>query len=282
MDALPILRRECHLTRAAAPDLFRRAWLPEDPLRALLIVHGFAEHSGRYERLASWFARRRCAVFAFDQRGYGRSGGVRAYARRFDDYLDDLAEVMENTREECPERPLYLVGHDLGGLVCALFLQERPDDLAGALLSGTPLPRRGGRTPLRAVYTGLIARVAPRLKLRAAWGLESLSEDPAIVSEILEDPLAEFGHATASLVAQSFRAMQRLHGEALQRPVLLLRGERDSLCDASASERFAREAPLGQLRSYSGRGHEIFHESTREEVFADMLGWVGEREEVAA
>ncbi len=282
MDALPILRREYHHTRAAAPDLFRRAWLPEDPVRALLIVHGFAEHSGRYERLASWFARRRCAVFAFDQRGYGRSGGARAYARRFDDYLDDLAEVIGDTRGEHQERPLYLVGHDLGGLVSALFLQEHPADLAGGLLSGTPLSGRRGRAPLSALSSRLMARVAPRWKLRIAMDLQSLSEDPAVVSEILEDPLAEFSHATASLVAQSFRAMRRLHGSALQRPVLLLRGERDSLCDRSASERFAREAPQGQLRSYSGRGHEIFHESTREEVFADMLGWMSEREEEAA
>jgi alpha-beta hydrolase superfamily lysophospholipase len=74
----------------AAPDgltLFRRAWLPDEASRVLLVVHGFGEHSGRYDELAAWFAARGCAVHALDHRGHGRSGGARTHVDRFSQHF---------------------------------------------------------------------------------------------------------------------------------------------------------------------------------------------------
>lgn len=279
MDAAPILRRERHVARIAEPKLFQRDWMPADPARVLLIVHGFGEHSGCYEQLASWFARRRCAVFAFDQRGYGRAGGARAHARRFGDYLDDLAEVMGAAGGRCPGRPLYLVGHDLGALVSALFLQERQADVAGALLSGMPLSQPAACSTLRALSSRLLAALAPRWRLRAGREGENLGSNPAVAPAFFGDPLVERTPITASLHAQHLRAVERLRASAVAQPLLLLYGEQDSLCDPRDSQHFARAAPHGQLRSYPGLPHAIFHGPTRETVFADMLAWLHEREE---
>ena len=249
--------------------------MPAEPARALLIVHGVREHSGCYEPLARWFARRCCAVFAFDQRGHGRSGGARVHARHFSDYLEDLAEVMGPVREECPDRPLYLLGHDLGALVSALFVQERAPDVAGALLSATPLTKPVGAATLRATCANLLAAVAPRWRLRAG----RRGEDPTAAPDCFEDPLVERGGITASLRAQFLRATARLRAGALNRPVLLLQGERDPRCDPSAGQRFAQQAPQGQLRTYPGLTQGILQAPSRERVFSDMLAWLHEREE---
>jgi alpha-beta hydrolase superfamily lysophospholipase len=89
-----IRRTESHLPGAAGASLFRRAWLPPRAEHVLLLVHGFAEHSGRYEHVGAWFAARGCAVHAYDQRGHGRSQGARGHVRRFADLLDDLDAML--------------------------------------------------------------------------------------------------------------------------------------------------------------------------------------------
>ena len=73
----PGLRRsESHLEGSGGVRLFRRSWLaPEPSERALVVIHGLAEHSGRYQDLGTWFAQRGTAVYAYDQRGHGRSEG---------------------------------------------------------------------------------------------------------------------------------------------------------------------------------------------------------------
>ena len=92
---MDIRRTEGSFALAGDRGLFRRAWLSREPERVFVIAHGFAEHSGRYEALGTWFAERACAVHAYDQRGHGRSDGSRNYVNSFADYQDDLAAVLE-------------------------------------------------------------------------------------------------------------------------------------------------------------------------------------------
>ena len=117
MSHADIRRTQSHVVGAGGHSLLRRAWLSPDPERVLLVVHGYGEHSGRYEHVGSWFAARGCAVHAYDQQGHGRSSGPRGHVRRFADFLDDLEVLRQATAAEHPELPLHLVGHSMGGLV---------------------------------------------------------------------------------------------------------------------------------------------------------------------
>ena len=88
----------------------------------MLFVHGFGEHSGRYEGIARWFAERGRSVHAYDQMGHGLSSGARGHVTRFDDYLDDL-EFMLNRISAGDSHPLpILIGHSLGGLIAATLI----------------------------------------------------------------------------------------------------------------------------------------------------------------
>jgi alpha-beta hydrolase superfamily lysophospholipase len=279
---VPVIRRtESHFAAGKGRSLFRRAWLPPEPQRLLVLVHGYAEHSGRYEHVGAWLAARGCAVHAYDHQGHGRSDGVRGHVRRFSDLLDDLELFLARVRDEQPGLPAFLVGHSMGGLVVAAFVRERRPELVGAVTSGAALCLAEVPSGPRLLALRLLRRVAPRLAMTSPVDPEALSRDPEVGRAYLEDPLV-FRRMTLSLAAEFFDAGRRtLAGAAdVHIPMLLLHGEADPLCPASGSRTFHEQlgTPGSDLRIYPELRHEIFNEPEQERVFADLLEWLRGRE----
>lgn len=276
-----IRRVETHLRGAAsggaAPLLFRRAWLPAEPWALLLTVHGYAEHSGRYEELARWFAERGLAVHAYDHRGHGRSEGARCHVDRFDQLLDDLDCVLERARAEHPELPVVLLGHSMGGLVVTAFLADRRPAIAAAATSGAALAVGPGVSRTRVAAAKLLRRLAPRLALGSGLDPRGLSRDPEVVRRYVEDPLV-YRTMTPSLAVELMTTIPRVATRAveIQLPLLLLHGSDDPLCPIEGSRAFhgGLQVPGSAFRAYPGLRHEIFNEPERERVFADLLDWL--------
>ncbi len=274
-------RVETHLAGGRENLIFRRAWLPEEAERVLLLVHGYAEHSGRYEGLGTWFAERACAVHAYDHFGHGRSSGPRAHVEEFDDFLDDLQAVLDRVRVEHPGVPVTLVGHSMGGLVTTAFLVERRPAISSAVTSGAALSLGPGLSKARVVAAKLLRWVVPRLSMGSGLDTAGLSRDPEVVRAYLEDPLV-FRTMTASLAAALLEAIPRTASQAaeVRVPLLMLHGEDDPLCLVEGSRSFSAglESPGSELRVYPKLRHEIFNEPEREQVYRDLLDWL-EREE---
>ena len=76
------------------------------------------------------------SVYGIDHIGHGKSDGKRIYVERFQDYTATLKIYFDMVRNWQPEKPIFLVGHSMGGLISAAYLLERQDELAGAVLSG--------------------------------------------------------------------------------------------------------------------------------------------------
>lgn len=270
-------RTESHFRGFDCLRLFRRAWLPAKPRRILVVVHGFAEHSGRYEGFGSWFAGRELAVHAYDQRGHGRSAGWRCHVREFREYLDDLDRFLGLVREEHPGLPLTLVGHSMGGLVAAASLVDREPPIDSAVTSGAGLALRAGVSRLRVASARLMRRLLPRVPLGSSLDPSGLSRDPEVVRGYLEDPLVS-RRMTASLAAELLDALRRTAAGAarVRVPILLLHGEDDPLCPVDGSRAFFEGVVISgsDLRIYPGLRHEIFNEPERELVFQDVLDWL--------
>jgi len=276
-----IRRTESYFAAGRGRSLFRRAWLPPEPQRLLVLVHGYAEHSGRYEHVGAWLAARGCAVHAYDHQGHGRSDGVRGHLRRFADLLDDLEVFLAGVRGEHPGLPAFVVGHSMGGLAVAAFAADRRPDVAGAVTSGAALAISEDLPRGRLLASRVLRWVVPRLAMPSGLDANGLSRDPDVVRAYLDDPLV-FRTMTMSLAAQLMSAIQRTGGRGgeVRVPMLLLHGQADPICPVDGSRAFHAQldVPGSRIRSYPGLRHEIFNEPEHESVFQDLLDWVHERE----
>jgi alpha-beta hydrolase superfamily lysophospholipase len=242
-----------------------------------VVVHGYAEHSGRYQGFGSWFAARGCAVHAYDHRGHGRSGGRRCHVRDFQEYLNDLDCFLEILRREHFQSPITLVGHSMGGLVTAAYLVGLRPAIHSAITSGAGLALGQGISRLRVGAVRLLRRLLPRLSLGSGLDPNGLSRDPEVIRGYLEDPLV-FRSMTTSLAAELLDAVSRTAARAAEVavPLLMLHGEDDPLCPADGSRAFFDGVAItgSDLRIYPKLRHEIFNEPEREGVFLDILGWL--------
>lgn len=278
-----IRRIEDHFEGAGGRRLFRRSWLPSEPRSALLLVHGFGEHCGRYEEMATWLAERGFAVHAYDHQGHGRSPGPRGHAQRFDDLLDDLEAFVDLVDEAHPDLSRILLGHSMGGLIVTALACERAPAIDLLVTSGPLLERARDFGMPKVLLARLLGRLLPRFGMQAGLDENALSRDPQVVRRYVEDPLVH-GRMSAGLAAGILAAIQRtaLAAARVRVPMLLLHGEDDRLCPASGSIAFHAKLPHhevagSRLHTYPNLRHEIFNEPEREKVWLDLVAWLEER-----
>lgn len=262
--------------------LFARRREPEGrpPRARVLIVHGYAEHCGRYEELVERLLAAGYGVGQFDLRGHGRSEGPRGYVRSFDDYLRDLERFLAREREYDSERPIFVLGHSLGGLIVAHWAVDCASPVAGVMLSGAALKINEDIHPWLQRLSGLIGAIAPRLPTIRV-DERALSHDPEVLRRFREDPLVFHGRMPARTGAELVRASRQIGDRlpGLTLPVLLMHGTADRLADPAGSRQgYERAASTDKmLKLYPGLYHEVFNESERQQVFDDLIGWLDAR-----
>jgi alpha-beta hydrolase superfamily lysophospholipase len=277
MKSTKIRRIESHITGATGHRLFTRSWLRQDPQKIIVLVHGYGEHSGRYEHVASDLTREGFEVHSYDHQGHGRSGGTRCYVRRFEHLIDDLEGFIATLRSQRPPRPVVVVGHSMGGLVVAGYASQRNPQVAGVATSGAALKVSEDIPRTRVIAAHALKCIAPRLALSTQLDPEALSRDPEIVRAYVADPLVQ-SKITTSLASEMFRAMKHTSAEGVSVPMLLLHGEDDRLCPPAGSREFYEGLQVGPraFRTYPELRHEIFNEPERATVLDDLVGWIRE------
>lgn len=258
-------------------ELYYQRWQPEGECRAVLaVVHGFGEHSGRYGNVVDWFAPKAYAVYAFDQRGHGRSPGQRGYVESFAQVRDDVRAFLDLVHREGPDAPVFLVGHSQGGLIVLNYALHDAAGLAGVVSSG-PVLSPPGVSPLLLQLSKLLSRVWPTFSMEAGLDVTALSHDQAVVDAYVNDPLVH-GKAAARLGAEVMAAVAwtRDHAADMSLPCLIVHGADDRLCPPQASRRFFEDMtfPDKERIEYEGYFHEVFNEIGKEKVLADVEAWL--------
>lgn len=273
--------REGKIVGTGDAQVYFQEWMPENPPRAMIfVIHGAAEHSGRYARFAAHFVRRGYAVTAIDHIGHGKSSGTPGFIERFDHYVDTVSRFAGLLQRNHPELPLILLGHSMGGLISTCYLLDHPGGISGCILSGPAImtelePPWWQRTMIR-----LFSLLAPRM---GALQLDAsgVSRDPYEVRKYIEDPLVYNGKLSARKVAELFKAMGMVQERAaeISVPLLLLHGGDDKMT-APAGSRFLHDHVSSTdktLKIYPELYHEIFNEPERAQVFADIEAWLDAR-----
>lgn len=280
MDGLLIRRVESHFAGCGGRSLQRRSWLAEEPERALVWTHGYAEHSGRYERVGSWLAGRGCAVHAYDHQGHGLSDGRRGHAASLAALVDDLERLVELVRHEHAGLPIYVFGHSMGGLVALAYAATRQPAIAGLVSSAAALTVATPPTLLERASLAVLRPLLPRLSVPQPVADEALSRDPEVGRAYRADPLV-FQTLTLSLASAIYRGGEQTLAAAsgVGVPLLLLHGGADPLVPASGSRRFGEAVARSELRIYPELRHEILNEPEWEDVLGDVIAWLGRCEE---
>lgn len=268
---------------ADGTELFTRHWPAQvQGWASALIVHGLAEHSGRYEHVGSHLAEEGIDAFALDQRGFGQSGGERAWVDRWSRFHDDLQERVEAIRASHPGQPLLLYGHSLGGLMILGYVlsgvrgdpgpaRPRPDALvlsAPAMAATIPLPQR--------VAVNVLGRLAPRLRVANGIATETLSSIRAVREDYLVDPL-NVHRSCVGFGLLGFREQARVVAalDEIPVPTLVIHGGLDRLVPVESSA-VLEGHPHVTRRVYRGVAHELHNEPQADEVLSDVVSWARE------
>ncbi|HWF56120.1 MAG TPA: lysophospholipase [Solirubrobacteraceae bacterium] len=270
--------RDGELSAADGVRLRWQAWLPErEPAATVLLLHGGAEHGGRYPHLVSRLVGEGYAVYAPDLRGHGRSGGRRGSVTRFSDYTDDVAIVVDAL---ALGPPLFVLGYSLGGLVGAMHALDHQDELAGVILAGPALGVGDGVSPLQFRLARTLAALTPRLPV-FRMDPPSMMRDPAVVREYEADPLVFHRRFDAGLIGQFVTAMAEYPDRitALTLPLLVLHGDADVTANPAGSRMTIERAASADktLRTYAGVTHDIFNDPDRDRAIDDVTAWLRTR-----
>jgi alpha-beta hydrolase superfamily lysophospholipase len=245
----------------------------------VLLVHGLGEHVGRYEALAQTLNSWGFAVRGYDQYGHGESAGPRGGLPDDSRLLDDLAEVVDDTRTRMAgDLPLIVLGHSLGGLVAARFVSLRLRPVEGLVLSSPALD--AGLNTLQKLLVTVLPRLLPNLRLGNGLNPEFLSHDPAVVAAYQADRLVHdrISARLAGFIAEAGPATLAA-APHWTLPTLLLYAGSDRLVDPAGSRRFAQAAPTQVVSSqcFENLYHEIFNEADAQPVLDALRRWLDRR-----
>jgi len=259
-------------------SIYYQYWLPKSPPRAiLLIVHGLNEHSGRYQHLAEYFTGAGFGVYGFDLIGHGKSDGTRSFVQNFATFTNPILTILGLITEQHPDLPIYLVGHSLGGLIGAKFLIDHQDKISGAILSGSLVSVPDYVSDLTIKIGTIISKIIPKFRL-IGIDKSGLSRDPKVVANYINDPLVYNGKSTAriSSVINDGISYVEEKGSTISRPILILHGGQDRICDPSWSTYLHNlvSSQQNQLIIYDELFHEIYNEPEQGTVFKDILNWL--------
>jgi alpha-beta hydrolase superfamily lysophospholipase len=263
-------------------------WEPSSAPRGVVqLTHGMGEHLLRYDHLATTLAAAGFLVQGQDHRGHGATAGSPdAFGvlgpDGWNSLVDDIDVLVERTHTRMEDLPVVLFGHSMGSFAAQQYLLDHSGRIAGLALSGTaaidllePALDLDAPIDLSAFNAPFVHRT----------GYEWLSRDDTQVDAYVADERCGFGLDVEGGKAMFARAREladpdRLAGIRKDLPIHVMVGELDpvngQLALVNALVERLQNAGLTDvtLTVWTDARHEIFNETNRDEVEADLLAWL--------
>lgn len=246
-----------------------------DAKGSVLLIHGLAEHSGRYEEVAEPLVSAGYSTFAFDLRGFGKSDGPRGHIR-FSDALRDIHEFLATNPAHSAGEPLFILGHSLGGLLAMLYTLEYRPSVAGIIAIGPALHTVVREQRAKVLMAQVLGRIFPATTIPSGLDDTKLMSDPAALKSFRNDPLVH-DRVSMGFGRDCFEAMDRVLSEAdnIPLPLLLLHAANDEVNFLSGSQVVAEKHPGDcTLKVYDDVLHDLKCEPSWPRIAEDVVGWL--------
>jgi alpha-beta hydrolase superfamily lysophospholipase len=261
---------EQHSLNGSEGEIAYRVWPHDHPTRIVILAHGYGEHIGRYDHVAAALGERGALVAGPDHLGHGRSDGERVLVSDYEHVIHDLDAVVDAVTEGHPDLPVVLVGHSMGGLIAARYAQRHGDRLAGLVLSAPVMGSWDQATDL------LGMEEIPDVPLDP----DTLSRDPEVGEAYSADELVWHGPFKRTTLESLASALEAVNDAPPlgDLPTIWVHGEADQLVPIEPSRTGVANLGIAELRevTYPGARHEVFNETNRDEVIAEVADFVDE------
>ena len=262
-------------------------WDLENPTKIMCIIHGLAEHAGRYDRMAKILNDAGIAVFSVDLPGHGLSYGKRGDAAPRDEVFIAVDKMLDYARKKHPNVPIILYGHSMGGNVCMDYRMRGGLNLLPEKYIVSAPWLRVVRSVPKPMFIALkaLAKVTPKATMSSGCNTEDLG-NMDIVYDYSSDPLVH-GKITLRAAVECFeigeaiaRGLYPSDGLADEKPLLLMHGSDDKICSVEGSRMVAARyegKPWFKYVEWPGYYHEIHNggpEATGEDVISAIRDYV--------
>lgn len=248
-------------------------WPAASARGVVVLVHGAAEHCGRYDHVAKHLNAAGFGMLGYDLPGLGQSPGRRGHVDSFEEYLQVVDHVLTRAVDLYPELPVFLYGHSMGGLITVRWLQTRSamtqQPVSGVVLTSPCLDLALHISPMLHKTAMMLERVWPTMSQSGGIPAKHVSRDAEVVAKYGTDPLM-VPKVTIKWYLELYRSMEAARADkaVFAVPTLILQGGDDKIVSAAATRDFAErlEAPVKQYHEFRGFYHEVHNEPERLEV----------------
>ncbi len=199
---------------------------------------------------------------------------------RFKDYTTTLTTYVDMIRQWQPDKPIFMVGHSMGGLIGAAYLLEHQNELSGAVFSGPGVKVPDNISKAVILMGKILSKILPRTGIMQL-DAKGVCRDPAVVDAYVNDPLVYTGKVTARLGAEMLKTMKDVTENAarIKLPLMIVQGSDDILIDPGGAQLLydSVSSEDKSIRIYEGFYHEVFNEPEHEQVLSDVQKWLDTR-----
>ena len=281
MTELPIVRT---FIDSHGVEITFYEWPAANARGIVQVAHGLGEHARRYDDFAARLNRAGFSVYADDHRGHGTTGQEQVASRQtkvlgnlgpggMDAAYEQVHEFTKLIAAENAGKPIVLAGHSYGSFISQVLIKKYSDEYAACVLSGSALVWPGSM--------GMGAFNKKWAKDAGATGYEWLSRDPAVGAKFAADPKCFYADAAKVFgVPNALKLFQKPSSSIRSDlPILVLAGSDDPIGAAPSNEKLVNaylRAGLDDVTMfiYEGARHEVYNETNKDEVFADLLAWL--------
>lgn len=250
--------------------------LAEDAKATIVLVHGAFEHSARYEWLAKRWQEEGYNCLYADLPAHGEYDGPQGHIDSFDEYIEEVTTWINQAQHL--GKPIFLVGHSMGGLITIRTLEEKQLPIKGVVLSSPCLGLENPPPKIMQQLTKLLARVTPKMKFNGNLNPEHVTRDGAMRERDQQDRLI-----LRKVSVRWFRELDRGMDKAFERietypnlPTLVMQAGHDKIVDRTCTKKWYDQLPIHEknYQEWENLYHEIFNDPEKEDVFQYALRFV--------